>query len=200
VIDRLNQLNELLGSYSEGTDASAFAEQREALQEAVRMAESQLQAYSAEELVRQLDETSTAQVNNFAISALATIIGLLTAVAALATPGTLAASAVATVAFVVAAPVAVVGGAASVLYWRRANSRANDEFDAKVTTIKATYLDALDELTRKEKVRLQHYGQQVLSPIFSRLEALAARYTAQRVTLDSILDQARQLREIIGDG
>ena len=189
----------VLEQYADGADAADFAEQREALQEAVWMAENQLRAYSPDSMVRQLDETSIAQVNNFAISAIATITGAFVAVAALATPGALAASAAATLAFVVAAPVVVIGGAASVMYWRRANTRVRMEFDAKVDTVKATYLDALETLTRKEKERLRQYGQQVVAPIFSKLEVLASRYSAQRTDLEHIAEQIAVLRRAIGE-
>ena len=199
VIDRLNSLHALLEQYADGADAADFAEQREALQEAVWMAENQLRAYSPDSMVRQLDETSIAQVNNFAISAIATITGAFVAVAALATPGALAASAAASLAFVVAAPVVVIGGAASVMYWRRANTRVRMEFDAKVDTVKATYLDALETLTRKEKERLRQYGQQVVAPIFSKLEVLASRYSAQRTDLEHIAEQIAVLRRAIGE-
>ncbi|MFN8378623.1 MAG: dynamin family protein [Anaerolineae bacterium] len=199
VIDRLNDLHALLGQYADGADAAAFAEQREALQEAVRMAENQLRAYSPATMVAQLDETSSAQVNNFAISMITTVVSVIAALMALATPGALSAVPLATVAFVVAAPVAVIGGAASVMYWRRANSRVQMEFDAKVDTVKATYLDALETLTRKEKERLRQYGQQVLSPIFSQLEVLGARYSAQRTDLEHIGEQITELRRSMGE-
>jgi len=199
VIDRLNELHALLETMGEGTDAGAFAEQREALQDAVHMAENQLRAYSPEAMVKQLDETSINQVNNLAVSFIAMLTALLVAVAALATPGTLAASAAASVAFVVAAPVVVIGGVASVMYWRRANTRVRTEFDAKVDTVKATYLDELQTLTRKEKERLLQYGQQVLAPIFSQLDVLAARYSAQRTGLEQIGEQIAVLRRAIGE-
>lgn len=199
VIDRLNSLHALLEQYADGAGAADFAEQREALQEAVWMAENQLRAYSPESMVRQLDETSIAQVNNFAISAIATFTGAFVALAALATPGALAASAAATLAFVVAAPVAIIGGAASIMYWQRANTRVRTEFDAKVDTVKATYLDALETLTRKEKERLRQYGQQVVAPIFSQLEVLASRYSAQRTDLEQIAEQITVLHRAIGE-
>ena len=54
-------------------------------------------------------------------------------------------------------------------------------------------------LTRKEKERLRHYGQQVLAPIFSQLDVLAARYTAQRADLEQIAGQITVLRRAIGE-
>lgn len=199
VIDRLNDLQALLEQYSEGADAADFAEQREALQEAVRLAENQLRAYSPAAMVKQLDDTSIAQVNNFAISMITTVVSVIAALMALATPGALTAVPLATIAFIVAAPVALIAGTATAVYWRRANSSVRTEFDAKVDTIKATYLDALETLTRKEKERLRQYGQQVLAPIFSQLEVLAARYSAQRADLEQIGEQITALRRAIGD-
>ncbi|MBL8146077.1 MAG: hypothetical protein JNL34_06810, partial [Anaerolineae bacterium] len=104
-----------------------------------------------------------------------------------------------TLAFVVAAPVAIIGGAASIMYWQRANTRVRTEFDAKVDTVKATYLDALETLTRKEKERLRQYGQQVVAPIFSQLEVLASRYSAQRTDLEQIAEQITVLHRAIGE-
>lgn len=199
VIDRLTQLQELLGQDVEGLDASAYAEQREALQEAVRLAESELRAYSSGDTVAQLDERSAAEVNNFAFSAIATLIGALTMLAAAAAAGPVTAAPLATLAFVVAVPIAAVGSVGVVAYWRRANTKARADFDERVDRLRDTYNQSLDELTRKERARLQQYGQQVLSPLFSRLEVLAARYATQRAQLDVLLGQIQALRRTMNE-
>ena len=199
VIERLNTLTALLDQYVEGSDAAAFAEQREALQEAVRMAETQLRAYSAERIVSDLDKRSLSEITNFAISAVTTLVGVITALAAIATPGALSAAPLAAVAFVVAAPVIVVAGAATANYLRRANTKVRADFDEKVDQVRATYLEALDTLTRKEKARLKQYGQQVLTPIFSQLEVLASRYAGQRTELEDLRQEVQALRRTIAE-
>lgn len=197
VIERLNQLHDMLGSDVEGLDANAYAEQREALQEAVRLAEAQLRDYSSSETVRELDERSMSEVTNFAYSFITMAVGLIAAVLALATPGAVAAVPLATLAFVVGAPVALLGGAAAIVYWRRAQTRVRADFDARVDRIRDTYNESLDELMRKERARLQQYGQQVLNPIFSRLEVLTNRFATQRAQLQLIIGQLESLRKTI---
>jgi small GTP-binding protein len=199
VIERLNRLHDLLGQDVEGLDANAYAEQREALQEAVRQAEAQLRSYSSSDTVRELDERSMSEVNNFAFSFVTMVVGLITAVLALATPGAVTAVPLATLAFVVAAPVALLGGGAAIIYWRRAQTRVRADFDARVNRIRDTYNESLDDLMRKERARLQQYGQQVLTPIFSRLEVLTNRYAAQRAQLQLIIGQLESLRKTIED-
>jgi small GTP-binding protein len=199
VIERLNRLHDLLGQDVEGLDANAYAEQREALQEAVRQAEAQLRSYSSSDTVRELDERSMSEVTNFTYSFVAMIVGLIAAVLALATPGAVAAVPLATLAFVVGAPVALLGGGAAIIYWRRAQTRVRADFDARVDRIRDTYNESLDDLMRKERARLQQYGQQVLTPIFSRLEVLTNRYAAQRAQLQLIIGQLESLRKTIED-
>jgi small GTP-binding protein len=199
VIERLNRLHDLLGQDVEGLDANAYAEQREALQEAVRQAEAQLRSYSSSDTVRELDERSMSEVNNFAFSFVTMVVGLITAVLALATPGAVTAVPLATLAFVVAAPVALLGGGAAIIYWRRAQTRVRADFDGRVNRIRDTYNESLDDLMRKERARLQQYGQQVLNPIFSRLEVLTNRYAAQRAQLQLIIGQLESLRKTIED-
>jgi hypothetical protein len=73
------------------------------------------------------------------------------------------------------------------------------DFDARVNRIRDTYNESLDDLMRKERARLQQYGQQVLTPIFSRLEVLTNRYAAQRAQLQLIIGQLESLRKTIED-
>lgn len=197
VIERLNKLNELLGQDIEGLDANAYAEQREALQDAVRQAETQLRSYSSAETVRELDERSLSEVNNFAYSFVTMVVGLIAAVLALATPGAVAAVPLATLALVIGAPAALLGGGAALVYWRRAQTRVRADFDARLDRIQDSYNESLDELMRSERARLQQYGQQVLNPIFSRLEVLTNRYAAQRAQLQVIIGQMEALRKTI---
>ncbi len=197
VIERLNKLHDLLGQDVEGLDANAYAEQREALQEAVRLAEAQLRDYSSGDVVQELDERSMNEVNNFAVSFITMVVGIVAAAVALATPGALTTVPLATVAFVLAAPVVVLGGVAAVTYWRRAQTRVSSDFDASINRIRDTYNEALDELMRKERGRLQQYGQQVLNPIFSRLEVLTNRYATQRAQLELVIGQLKALRNTI---
>ena len=61
----------------------------------------------------------------------------------------------------------------------------------------AAYFEALDGLTRKEQDRLTKYGTQVLTPIFSRLDALLQQTNAQSGALQTYLDRADVLRRTV---
>ncbi len=199
VIDRLNQLQDLLGQEIEGLDAGAYAEQREALQDAARTAEEELRHYTSGRALDELESVLSLESNRFALSSGAALSGVLMSVLAVAAQGAVAASPVASLALVIGAPVALIGGAAAIAFARRINSRTRGEFDRQVAQVRATYDEALDGLTRKERARLQQYGQQVLSPIFSKLEVLAARYTVQQSQLDAILGQIQALRRAMDE-
>lgn len=199
VIDRLNQLHELLGQEIEGLDAGAYAEQREALQDAARTAEEELRHYTSGRALDELESVLSLESNRFALSSGAALSGVIMSVLAVAAQGAVAASPVASLALVIGAPVALIGGAAAIAFARRINSRTRGEFDRQVAQVRATYDEALDGLTRKERARLQQYGQQVLSPIFSKLEVLAARYVVQQSQLDAILGQIQALRRAMDE-
>lgn len=199
IIERLNKLNDLLGQDVEGLDANAYAEQRESLQDAIRQAETQLRSYSSGETLRELDERSTSEINNFAYSFATMLVGLIAAALALATPGAVATVPLATLALVIGAPAALLGGGAAIIYWRRTQTHVRADFDARLDRIRDSYDESLNELMNKERARLQQYGQQVLSPIFSRLEVLTSRYTAQRAQLQMIIGQLDALRKTIDE-
>lgn len=199
IIERLNKLNDLLGQDVEGLDANAYAEQRESLQDAIRQAETQLRSYSSGETLRELDERSTSEINNFAYSFATMLVGLIAAALALATPGAVATVPLATLALVIGAPAALLGGGAAIIYWRRTQTHVRADFDARLDRIRDSYDESLNELMSKERARLQQYGQQVLSPIFSRLEVLTSRYTAQRAQLQMIIGQLDALRKTIDE-
>ncbi|HEX2622648.1 MAG TPA: dynamin family protein, partial [Phototrophicaceae bacterium] len=87
VIDRLNQLQEALEQEVGGLDAGVYAQQREGLQEAIRVAEAELKTYSTGNLVAEIQQTFENNMNGFTTSALAAVGGLVAVVAALAAPG-----------------------------------------------------------------------------------------------------------------
>lgn len=200
VIDRLNQLNELIDQELGGLDAGVYAQQREGLQEAIRIAEAELKSYSSGTIVNDLQQTFAVNMTGFTNSVAATVGGLITILLAAAAPGPVigaGALATATIAFVVGAPIAVIGGYAALRYYRRVTADTKNEFNTRVDRLAKTYHDALDDLTRRERNRLGQYGTQVLTPIFSRLEAIAKRYAEQAATLQGDLDRVTALRENI---
>jgi hypothetical protein len=137
-------------------------------------------------------------MNGFTTSSAAAIAGLIVALVGVATPGPLigvGAAVLALPAVVIGAPVAIVGGYAALRYYRRVTETTRREFNTRIDNLEKTYHDALNELTQKERTRLTQYGKQVLTPVFSRLEVLAQRYTNQRAKLQDILEQIASLRK-----
>lgn len=200
VIDRLNQLRELLEQELSGLDAGVYAEQREGLQEAIRIAESELRSYSTGQIVADLQQTFSANMNGFVTNSLAAVIGLAVTIAALATHGPLlgvGAAPLAFPAFIIGVPVAAIGSFAAIRYYRRVTAGTKRDFNARIEQVQSTYHRALEELTQKERNRLVQYGNQVLTPIFSRLDVLAKRYTQQLAAFDSFQQQVERLRKQI---
>ncbi|MCU0496265.1 MAG: dynamin family protein [Anaerolineae bacterium] len=201
VIDRLNQLHELLEQNVSGLDAGVYAQQREGLQEAIRIAESELRSYSTGDVMTEMQTIFESNINGFTASVLATISGLVAIIAAAAAPGAYlvggTATALTSVLFVVGAPVALVGGALAWRYYRKMSEDTKRDFNARVDRLEQSYQQALNELTKKERTRLSMYGSQVLTPIFSRLDALSKHYNEQQRTFRDFLDRIDVLRKSI---
>lgn len=199
IIDRLNQLRDLLEQELTGLDSGIYAEQRESLQEAIRIAEDELKSYSSGKVIGEIQDAFEANVNAFTTWAAAGLGGLVLTILAIAAPGGVIGAGViyatATIAFVVGAPLAIGGGYAAFRYYRRMLAQTKGEFNTRIDQLETAYHEALDDLTRKERSRLTQYGKQVLTPIFSRLEVLAQRYSVQQATLREQQEQIALLRK-----
>lgn len=197
VIERLNQLRDLMEQELSGLDASVYTEQREALQEAIRIAEAELKTYSSGRVIGEMEEVFRSNMNGFAAGTGAAVAGVILMILAALPAGPIfgaGALATASLAFVVGAPLAAIGSYAALRYYRRVSADTKSDFNRRVDQLQATYEKALDDLTQRERSRLTQYGKQVLTPIFSRLEVLARRYSAQQATLRGLLDQIATLR------
>ena len=192
VINRLNQLRDLMQQEIGGLDAGMYSDQREALEEAIRIAESELKSYSTGRVIGQMQEMFSTNTNGFLIGFSTAIIGTLVTILAIAAPGPVIGLAAA--ATIIAAPLAAVGGYAAYRYYRRVERDTKDDLNKRIDGIEKAYHDALDDLTRKERSRLTEYGKQVLTPIFSRLQVLAERYETQAEGFHKYLDQSATLR------
>lgn len=197
IIERLNQLRDLMEQEFAGLDASIYAEQREALEDAIRIAEAELRSYSTGQVVDDLDGMFRTNMSNLATSAIASFIGVVVAVLGVAAPGGLVG--LAGLAFFVGAPIAVGGGVLAFRYYRRVQRESKRELDNRITQVQQAYHTALDDLTQKERARLTSYGKQVLSPFFSRLEVLTQKYASQQADLDAALSRVDTLRRGIED-
>lgn len=201
IIDRLNQLRDLLEQELSGLDAGVYAEQRENLQEAIRIAEAELKSYSSGHIVGEMQHVFETNMSAFTASTAAALAGLIVALLGAAAPGPLvgvaggiAAAPLALPAVLIGAPLALVGGGLALRYYRRISWQTKRDFNARIDQLEKTYREALSDLTQKERSRLTQYGKQVLTPIFSRLDVLARRYAAQQTALRDHLDQIATLR------
>jgi hypothetical protein len=153
-------------------------------------------------VVAEIQSMFSANMSGFVANSLAAVIGLLVTIAAVATHGPLlgvGAAPLAFPAFIIGAPLAAIGGFAAVRYYRRVTAGTKREFHTRIDQLQTSYHSALEELTQKERNRLTQYGNQVLTPIFSRLEVLAKRYTEQLAAFDTFQQQIDQLRKKIQD-
>lgn len=197
VIDRLNELRDILEQEVSGLDSNIYSEQRDSLEEAIRIAESELKNYSSGRLLEEMHKEFEVNMGNFRGWAAAAIGGFITAVVAAAAPGTILGTSAALVsaAFVLAAPLTIAGGALAIRYYRRITNDLKQDFFQRVDRLMKTYHTALDDLTRKERQRLTQYGNQVLTPIFSRLDVLEKRYSDQQVKFDGYRHRLSTLRQ-----
>jgi small GTP-binding protein len=200
VIDRLNQLRELMEQEVTGLDSGVYAEQREALQDAIRIAESELKTYSTGKLVAEMQDIFETNSAGFTTSVLASVGGLILILLALAPAGPIlgvGAAPLAFPAFIVGAPVLLGGGYYAWRYFRGVVNDTKADLHKRIDDLQKSYQSSLDELTQKERTRLGQYGKQVLIPIYSRLEVLSQRYAAQQAALRAHITQLGALRDHI---
>lgn len=197
VLDRLNQLKDLMEQEPGGLDAGIYAEQRTGLQEAIRIAEAELKMYSSGTVVNELKQMFDTNMSNFQLTAALTAGGLITAIVAVLTPGALVgmgAAPLALPAFIAGAAVAAVFGIPAFRSFRSITRETKQAFNERVDLLIKNYHTALDELTKKERNRLTQYGNQILMPIFSRLEVLSKRYGDQQAQLSRYQREIADLR------
>lgn len=200
VIERLNQMRDLMEQELSGLDASVYAEQREALEDAIRTAQGELASYSSGRVLGEMEDIFRTNVSGFTTGAAAAVVGVILTALAIAAPGPIigvGAAALALPAFIIGAPVLALGGYAAYRYYRRLSADAKRDFNQRIDQLEKTYEDALDTLTQKERIRLTQYGRQVVTPIFSRLDVLTQRYAAQRTMLIDTQAQIDTLRKAI---
>jgi len=197
VVERLNQLRDLLDQEVTALDAGVYAEQREALQEAIKIAESELKNYSTGKIVMEMQNLFETNSAGFTTFSLATMGGVLLMILAALPAGPLigvGAAPLALPALIVGAPLAVGGGIFAVRYLRRVIRDTKNDLNLRIDELQQSYHKALDGLTQKERTRLTQYGQQVLTPIYSRLDVLAKRYAAQESALRAHQVQLQMLK------
>jgi small GTP-binding protein len=195
VIDRLNQLRDLMEQELTGLDAGVYAEQRENLQDAIRIAEAELKTYSTGKAVSELQENFRANMSVFTNGAIATGVGLVVVIAELLTKSALFVGPLAPIVPPLAVGVTLIGGAITYTYYRRINDETKKEIHGRIDQLEKAYHTALDELTQKERNRMTHYGKQVLTPVYSRLEVLAQRYAGQSASFKELMNRLDTLRQ-----
>lgn len=202
VIDRLNQLRDLMEQEVTGLDAGVYAEQRENLQNAIRLAEAELKSYSTGRVIQEIDTVFKANMNGFRLNSIAALGGGILAILGFAAPGPLigvvggvAAAPLALPAVIIGTPLALVGGYGTLRYMRRVSNDAKTEFNKRIDAVLDNYHRALDDLTRRERARLHEYGTHVLTPVFSRLDVLAQRYATQQQQLETYQSRVHVLRQ-----
>ena len=195
VIERLNQLRDLMEQELAGLDSSVYAEQRETLEEAINIAQVELKSYSSGQVLADLQTTFEGNMSGFMVSGVATLGSLLVAAAAVAAQGPLIGAAA--LAFAVAIPIAAGGSFLAYRYYRRVTADAKRDLNERIDALQATFHQAFDNLTQRERNRLTQYGQQVLMPVFSRLEVLSQRYNQQQMVLRKQHEDLEALRKNI---
>ncbi len=203
VIERLQQLADLLEQEPGGLDASVYASQRESLQEALRLARSELEAGVGEGALDEMRSSGLARINNLATSSLAALGGTLVTLLGVAAPGPVlgaGAAALALPAVVVGAPLALVASALTLRRYRRLQSQTLEEFDARIRQMRESFRDALQNVSDQERIRLTQYGQQVLVPVYSRMDALTLRDQDRLDVLQGHMEAIARLRQVLQKG
>ncbi|MBN1202690.1 MAG: dynamin family protein [Anaerolineae bacterium] len=198
IIDRLNKLETMLSQEVGTVDATGYAEQRAALQDAIAIADAELKSYTDNSLVENLRNTFRGNLVGFSAGFTAALGGIIAVVVGVAAPGAVTAASGAILATLVVGPALVVGGgAATVLYWRKLKRDASKELEQRLNTLQYSYHESMRDLTNRERNRLLQYGQQILSPVFSQLTVIGDRYQGQKKALQDKAALSQQLRQEI---
>ncbi|MDZ4669399.1 MAG: dynamin family protein [Phototrophicales bacterium] len=190
VIDRLNKIVDLLNQEVSGLDAGSYAEQRESLEEAIRVAEGELRSYSTGRMVDEIQQEFQTNISGFTTSMGATVFGLIGTILSIAGSSGLV---------IATLPIMGVGGILAYRYYNRITQKSKEDFVAQLEALKAKYERGLNDLTYKERGRLVQYGQQILTPIFSRLDALSKRYAEQETNFERFDTRVKTLRKGLED-
>jgi hypothetical protein len=183
VLDRLSRMEALLRQEQTSMDATAYADQRAALQAAMTMADIELKGYTENRVLEELEADFSSNVRTFIYGLTSTIGGLIAVIVSIITPGTLAAHPLAALGFGVGAIAVAIGGGIAYTMLRRAAEDANKKLDAQVSDLENRYRESLSSITSKERARLIQYGKQILAPVFGQLQSLAQRYKGQQAQL-----------------
>jgi small GTP-binding protein len=198
ILDRLTEVRTQLDREIGAVDATGYAEQRVALQEAIAIADTELKSYTEDSLAENLRNTFRSNLLGFSTGFTAALGGIVAVVLGVSAHGAVTAAVSTALAALVVGPALMVGGgAAAMLYWRKIKRDANAELEQRLTALQKSYHDAMLDLTNRERSRLLQYGQQILSPVFSQLGVLKDRYQAQKNALQEKAQTARQLRREI---
>lgn len=196
ILNRLTELRTLLDQEISAIDATGYAEQRAALQEAIAIADAELKSYTDNSLAENLRHTFRSNLLGFSTGFTAALGGIVAVVLGVAAKGAVTAAVGSMVAtFVIGPALLIGGGTAAMLYWRKIKRDAIKELDNRLAALQKSYNDAMLDLTNRESSRLVQYGQQILSPVFSQLTVLKERHESQRHALQALAAQAKTLRD-----
>jgi small GTP-binding protein len=194
VIERLNKLQDLLEQQKGGYDAGVYAEQRENLEEAIRIAETEMQNNTSDKMLSDLATTFKGYDTTFKRGSLVSLGGIVAI--AIALPGGLIAAPAAGLA-ILGGIFTVGGGIPAIRAFLKATNGAKNDLNQRIDSLIKRYNEALEELTRKERNRLSQYGKQQLVPIFSRLETLSKEYADKQSELEAYTRQIEALKRRI---
>lgn len=198
VVERLQQLSDLLEQEAGGLDAGVYASQREGLQEALRLARAELQAGVSDDALEQLRSASLTRLNDLASASVAALGALLVTLLGVAAPGPVVGAGAAVLALpavAIGAPLALLGSLYALRKYRQLSRATRQEFDAQLRQMQDGLQEAMRRVTDEERHRLLQYGRQVLVPVYSRLDALGKRDQDRSDVLQGHLDAIARLRQ-----
>jgi hypothetical protein len=138
VIERLNKMEALLRAEASTMDAAAYADQREALQEALSLADLELTSSADKRIVEGVQLDFESNIRNFSVSATSGVLGALAFIISIATPGALSAYPLATLGALVGGPIALIGGGFAYAAYRRSINGAKASSSIRSTTCRTT--------------------------------------------------------------
>lgn len=196
IVDRLKKLQGLLDEQIDTPDASSYSDIRQAVENAIAIANKELKAYNdsslAISLYKTFEDNMAGFVRSIVLGALGSAIALLAGALA---PQAITATAIGVgLGFIVAPVVLAGGGFLAYGYLRKLREDAYTELETRLNALQQSYIKALQDLTDRERNRLIGYGEKILSPILSQLETIAETYRKQNSSLEGLKSEGALLR------
>lgn len=197
VVEQLDRLQTWMKQQKGTFDALVYAEQRENIEQALVVAQRELEANTSGKVMTAIKANFDQNFGVLLRTGTVVAGGVLTMILAFLTPGSITAFPLVLPALIGGAVVTAIWGLPMVRSLRDVTTKPRQEFNTRIDSLKTQYAQTLTDITYKERNRLSQYGKQQFAPVFSRLESVAKQYREEKSLLEGFERQLDALKKRI---